>query len=135
MNRLLDVFHLLRSRTHKTQVELAAHLVMELSGNADATRFCEWFQPRRHIDPVTKEVVALNYHVPHVKPHPELHPVFRRNRRVAVPHVLLELDSRYYRIHRTTKLRNYGISGATEDAPVIGLDGLIGDSTANFEVM
>ena len=135
MNRLLDVFHLLGSRTYKTQVELATNLVVELPGNADASRLGEGFQPCCDVDPVTIEVVALHDHVPKIQPYPELHLVLRGHLIVAVPHVSLKLDRRHDRIHRAGELCDHGIPGTAEDTSVVGLDGLVGDSTAGLEVV
>ena len=134
MNRFLDVFHLLRSRIYKTQVELAAHLFVKFSGNADASRFRQRFQPCCHVHPVTIKVVAFNDHVADVETDSELHLVFRVYLVVAVPQILLELYRRYNCVHRTAKLRDYGITGATEDTSVIGFNGLVCDSTAGLEV-
>ena len=134
MNRLLNVLQLLRSRTHKTQVELAANLVVELPGNADASRLGEGFQPCCDVHPVTIEVVALHDHVPKIQPYPELHLVLSGHLVVAVPHVLLEFHRRHDSVHRTGELCDHRVSGTPEDASVVGLDGLVGDSTADFEV-
>jgi len=135
VNRLLDVFHLLRSRTYKTQVELAANLVVELSGNADASRLGEGFQPCCNVHPVTIEVVALYDYVPKIQPYPELHLVLRGHLIVAVPQVSLKLDRRHDRIHRAGEFCDHRVSGTPEDSSVICFNGLVGDSTTGLEVV
>jgi hypothetical protein len=135
VNRLLDVLHLLRSRTYKTQVELAANLVVKLTGNTDASRLGEGFQPSRYIDSVAVQIVALDYHVADVESDSELHLVFRVHLIVTVPYITLELHRRYDRVHRTAELCDHRVSGTAEDSAVVGLDGLIGDGTTGLEIV
>ena len=53
---------------------------------------------------------------------------------VAVPQVLLEFHRRHDRVHRTGELCDQRVSGTAEDASVVGFNGLVSDSTADFEV-
>jgi len=107
IHRFLDVLHLLSPFIHETQIELAAHLVVELSRDEDASRFRQRLKPRRHVDTISIKVIAFYDNVAHVQAHPELHLVFRIDFVVAVTQVFLKLHRRHNCINRTAELGNY----------------------------
>ncbi len=49
------------------------HLLPDVLGNRDATRFGDAFNPRRHIDAVAKNILAIDDDVANVDANPELY--------------------------------------------------------------
>ena len=57
-DRPRDVLDRLLAHVLETEVELVAHLVVDIARNHDAARLGERFQPRRHVDAVAVDIVA-----------------------------------------------------------------------------
>jgi hypothetical protein len=55
-----NVFQALLADVGKLSLDLAAHLAKGVIGNADAAGFGDPLQPRRNVDPVTENVIALD---------------------------------------------------------------------------
>src|ERR1700733_6951361 len=59
----VDVLHLLVAGEVERQSELALQLVVGCAGNQDSPRLANLLQPRRHVDAVAEQIVALDHHV------------------------------------------------------------------------
>ena len=68
-----DVLHLLLTETVESDGELVADLIVNRAGNHDAAGLGKFLQPRRDVDPVAIDVVAVDHDVSQIdadaKPH------------------------------------------------------------------
>ena len=111
-----NVLHLLLTEVVKGEIDFVAHLIADNPADANSTRLCQGFQPRRHIHAITKDIVALSNHVAQVDPHTELDPPLRRGVRVALGHPPLHLDGAADGIHDARELGKKAVAGGLYDA-------------------
>ena len=60
LHRPLDVLQLCVALVREAKIELVAHLLMHRAGDGDASRLRDAFRPRRNVDAVAHQVVALD---------------------------------------------------------------------------
>ena len=99
--------------------DLAAHLVVRGSRDADATRLRYALKPCSDIDTVAENVVALDQDVPEIDPDPEQHTAFRGNSVVPFGHHGLHGYRAFDRIDDRGKLKQYSVSRGFHEATTI----------------
>jgi len=89
--------------------------------DADTARLSQSFKARRDIDPVAKDIVALDDDVALVDTDAKLDPALGRQRRVAIGERRLHLGRTAERIDDARKLDQQAVAGGLDDsAPVLG---------------
>ncbi len=73
-HRPVYVLDLSFAQVLERQVGAIAHLLVDVAGDTDAAGFCEAFEPRRDVDAVAENIVALDDNVAHVDADAELDP-------------------------------------------------------------
>jgi hypothetical protein len=84
--------------------------------DADASRFCQCFQPCCYIHAVAIEVVVLDDHVAEIDADAQFDAVVRLDTRVSLGHRLLHLDRATHRIDDAGKLHQRAVAGGLDDA-------------------
>ena len=81
-------------RVLEHEVELVADIFAHRARHRDPAGLGDAFDPRRDIDPVAENVVALDDHVAEIDADAELDPPVLGNVGVAVAHLALDFDRR-----------------------------------------
>jgi hypothetical protein len=76
----------------EAETQLVAHLVAHHARHQNAAGFGQSLQPRRDIDAVAKNVVAVDDHVADIDPDPEIDALVRGDVGVALEHAALDFD-------------------------------------------
>jgi hypothetical protein len=84
-------------------VDLAADMIVNGEGNADAARFCDALKPRRDIDAISKDVMGLDDYVADVDTYTESNTPVLRLSRCKFLDAGLELHSSPNRLDRAPK--------------------------------
>src|SRR5690348_16466065 len=91
-HRPRDVLYLLLASILVTQRELVSHLLMDITGDADAAGVGEAFEACGDIDAVAVDLLAVHHHVAEVDADAELHPPLGWQRSVFCLERGLDLD-------------------------------------------
>ena len=130
MHRLGDVLDGLLALIEELQFELVADLVAHHRRTGDAAGPRQPFEPRRHVDAVAIEIVALDDDVAEIDADAELDvPVFG-NPGVALRHAALDFDRAARRIEHAAELDQEAVAHHLEDAPAMLGDGRIEELAA-----
>src|SRR5689334_16344452 len=125
--------HVLHNQTRlNDSVELAGSFLEYLAGNADPSGFGEGFQPRGDIDAIAVNVGAFTDNVAEIYSDPKHNVTIIGNGFVGVRHLLLKLDRRVDRVHRTSKFNQYTIAHHFHDPPTVRTDRWFKDGFSSF---
>ena len=108
--------------------QLIADLVPCYPRDADPARLRKGFQPRRDIDSIAEEIVALNHDVAHVNADAEPHLLSGRYSRILFGDGFLHRDGALHRIHCAREVSDETISRRVENSATMRGDQAIGDS-------
>jgi hypothetical protein len=109
-----DVLHRLVAEIVPGKRKLVSDLLVDAAGDADTARLRQPLQPRRYIDAIANEVVALDHHVAEINADAKLHPVAFGQAGSQGRHGLLDFHCRTHRFDRAGELRNNAVAGACE---------------------
>ena len=87
--------------------------------DADAARLCEFLQPRRDVDAVAKNVVAVDDHIAEIDADAQLQPPRRRYRLVEHDGSLLYRNSAIERIDNAGEIGEQAVAGGADNAPAV----------------
>ena len=130
MHRLGDVLDALLALVEEVQLELVADLVAHHRRAGDAARSRQPLEPRRHVDAVAVEVVAVDDDVAEIDADAELDVPVLGNAGVALEHAALDLDGAARRVDDAAELDQEAVAHHLEDAPAILGDGGIEELAA-----
>jgi hypothetical protein len=88
-------------------------------GNGDAANRSDAFEPRRHIDAITKDVSALDDHISEVHSHAEFNAPILWNTGITSTECALNICRTADRAHHTGELHQHAIAGKFDDAPLM----------------
>jgi hypothetical protein len=120
--RLGDVLDLLLAQILVAQRELVLDMFMNGARDADAAGVGEALQPRRDVDPITVDLIALDNHVAEVDADPELHPALRWQLRVLSFERGLNIHRAIHRLDHAGELGQNAVAGRVYEAAVVPLD-------------
>jgi hypothetical protein len=124
-HRPVYVFDLSLAHVLERQVGAITHLLVDIAGDADASGFREAFQPRRNVDAIAMDIVAVDDYVAHVDADAELNPRFLRHASVAFSHRLLRSHGGTDRIDNAGKLRQHAVAHELDNtATMLGDQGI-----------
>ena len=118
-NRTADVLHLLLAGEVERQSELALQLVEGCAGNQDSPRLANLLQPRRNVDAVAEQVVALDHHVAEVDPDTVDEAFFRRGSLLAFRRALLHRDRERHSVDDRAELSDEAVAHRLDDPSAI----------------
>ena len=97
----------------------AAHMIERRPRNADSSRLCDAFQPRRDIDPVAQHVLAVDQHVAQMNAN-SVDDAFRLGSlRVALGRLFLHGERTFDRRDNRGKLDQHPVAHRLEHAPAV----------------
>jgi len=127
VHRTRDVLDRLLAAVLVTQRELVPYLFVDGARDANAAGVGETLQPRRDVDPVTVDLIALDHHVAEVDADAELHPALRRQLRVFSAERGLNIHRAVHRLDHAGELGQNAIAGGVYEAAVVLLDQAVDD--------
>jgi hypothetical protein len=96
-------------------------LIVNSAGDADAARLGEAFQPRRDVDSVTVNLLALPHHVAEVDADSEFHPAFGRTSEFS-PLSLVWISTAHCTASTLANSGQYAIARRVNEAPTVMSD-------------
>ena len=130
MHRLGDVLDRLLALIEELQLELVADLVAHHRRAGDAARPRQTLEPRRHVDAVAIEIVAVDDDVAEIDADAELDVPVLGNPGIALRHAALDFDRAARRIQNAAELDQEAVAHHLEDAPAMLGDGGIEELAA-----
>ena len=118
-DRLDDVLDAVATERSVVEGELVPDLLVDGVRDADAARLCEFLQPRRDVDAVAKNVVAVDDHIAEIDADAQLQPSRRRYRLVEHDGGLLYRNSAIERIDNAGEIGEQAVAGGADDAPAV----------------
>jgi len=116
-----NVLHLLLAETVKANGQFVVHLIVDGSGDHDATGLGELLQPRRDVDPVAKDVGAVHHHIAQIDADAKPHLLRVNWVGILIGNLLLNLDRALHGLDDAGKLGDHGIAPGIHDPPVMTL--------------
>jgi hypothetical protein len=118
-----DVFQRFLAEVDEGLLELITHLAPGVLGEADATRLGDTFQTSGDVDSVAHEVaVRFLDNIAEMNADAKCDAPFRRDIRIALGHVVLDLDRATRRIDHAVELRNEPVASALDHPAAVGGD-------------
>src|SRR5215471_4357249 len=97
------------------------NVLMYAARNADSTRFGKLLQPRRYIDAIAVDVVALDNDVADVDTHAKVDPLIGSQAGIAAKHSALHVNGAARRVDYAGKLQQQPVPyGFNDTATVLG---------------
>ena len=127
VHRTCDVLDRLLAVVLVSERELVPYLFVHRARDANAAGVGETLQPRRDVDPVTVDLIALDHHVAEVDADAKLHPALRRQLRVLSLERGLNIDRAIHRLDHAGELGQNAIAGGVYEAAVVLLDQAVDD--------
>jgi hypothetical protein len=129
MDRPGDVLDRLLSFVGEGEGELIADLLVHGARDPHASRLRQRLKPRRHVDAVAVDVVAVDNDVADVDPDPVVDPAVWGRSGIAPGHRTLDLNGRGDGVHGAGELDEDAVAGELDDATAIrrecGIDDLL----------
>src|SRR6516164_2179755 len=118
-HRAGDVLDPLLAQILEDKGQPIAHVIINGIRYEHPTGIGQGFDPRRNIDPVSINVVALDDDIAKVDPDAKLEPLTNRDTRVALCHAALHLDCAADRIDDARKFHQYAVTGRLDDSAAV----------------
>src|SRR5262249_16819972 len=116
-----DVLDLLLAKVLEDKRQPVAHVIINSIRDEHAAGIGQSLDPRRDIDAVAINIVALDDDIAKIDPDPKLEPLVDRDTGIALGHAALHLNCAADRIDDTRKFRQYAVTGGLDD-PAMVLD-------------
>ena len=97
------------------------HLIVDGTGDHDATGLGKFLQPRRDVDPIAIDIGTVHHHISQIDADAKLHLLRVRWVRNLVGNFLLNLDRTLHGLDDAGELGDYGIAPGIHDPPVMAL--------------
>jgi len=120
--RKVDILQLLLAGIFVSEVEFVADILAHRARHRHPAGSGDAFDPRRDIDPVAENVVALDDDVAKVDPDPEFDPPFLGGRGIAFAHVALDIDRAIDRADDASELDQHAVPGQLDDPALMAGD-------------
>jgi hypothetical protein len=117
-----DVLDLPLARILEAELQLAADLIVDGTGDEHATRRSQRFQPRRDVDAVAVDPGLVVDHISQVETDAKPHAATLGHRLVALGHHGLDLDRALGGADDAGKLGQDTVAGGVDDAPPVPAD-------------
>ncbi len=117
MHRLGDILQCLIAEVLDREIEFSPRLGQHRARDADAAGLGHGFEPRGDVDPVAKDVVAVDDHVAEIDPNAEVDAGLGGLR--AIGHRALPPDCAAHRVDDARELDEEPVAGRLDDAPVM----------------
>ena len=121
-DRPVDVLELLVAAVGEDEVELVADMLAHRLRDGDAARPGNAFQPRRDIDAVAENVVALDDDIAKVDADAKLDAAVVGDIGVAARHAALDGGGAFDRVHDAWELNQYAVAGQFDDPALAATD-------------
>src|SRR6266851_2014863 len=121
-NGIGNVFYVLFAKVLVTQRKLGSDLPMNHVRNANAARLGETLQPRRDVNAVPVNLLALDHHIAKVDADAELHPALLRQLRILDPERGLNRNGASNRLDHTGEFGQYAVTGRIDESAVVSFD-------------
>ena len=125
-----NIFDLLLAQILKDKGQPVAHLIMNRIGDEHSAGIGQSLDPRRDVDAVAIEVVALDDHIAEIDADAHFDAAVPRDTRVPLGHRLLHFDGATHRIDDAGKFHQQPIAGGLDDAAMVFGDLRIDELTA-----
>lgn len=122
MDRRRNIFDRLRPHVFEADRQLAEDGIVHGFRNADATRLCQGFEPRRDVDAVAKQIAFMVDHVAYRQPYAVRHLTTGRICLIANTQTFLNAHSRAQCINRAWKLCEDAVACRFENAAASFVD-------------
>jgi len=110
------------------EAELVEHMVAHRRRDADAAQLGDIFKPRRDVDAVAIDVVAIDNDIADIDPHAKFDAPIGDNLLIANGHAALHIDGTTHRIDDRGELDQHAVAGGLDDAAAmllyLGIDQL-----------
>ena len=103
----------------KVEIQTSLHLLVNGLGDADRSRVGQPFEPRRDVETVTEDLLALDLHVAQMHPHPELHPPIRGKLCVPRPCRSLDLNRALHGVRHAAELRHDVVASEVDEPSAV----------------
>ena len=110
------------ARILKVGVKLAARVLLDPAGDADATGLRNAFQARRHIHAVAIDIAVIDDDVANIDADAKLDPLLRPDPGVALGHAALDVGSTVHRINNARELHQHAVAGGLHDPSPMFVD-------------
>ena len=120
--RSADVLYQLFAKRHEPHSHVGSDMVVNLLRQDDSTRLRNVFEPGRHIDAVTVNVVVVDHHVTEMEADTELEPVLVASRTIAGGQLALDVHGTLKRVYNTGKFRERAIAHQLDDTSGVAGD-------------
>ena len=124
-HRTADVLELLLADIGKLHIELVGDLIADRLAYADTTGQCMFLQPRRDIDPVAENVVAVDQYVAEIDADAQKYLAARFDIGIASRQSALNFERTFDRIRSTREFCEHAVAGSLDDAAAILDDGRV----------
>jgi hypothetical protein len=114
-----DVLELRFAHGLEGDLELAAELLVDGAGDADAARLGELLDARGNVHPIAEHVAVLDDDVADIDAESEQDLAVRRHVGVAPGHALLDLDGAGRGIHQAGELDQHPVAGGLDDSAAV----------------
>src|SRR5262249_22006504 len=114
-----DILQPLLAQIVEGDVELAARILLNPAGDADATRLRESLQTCRHVHTVAIDVAGLDHDVADIDAEAKLDPLLRWDTGTALSHAALDLDSAAQGIDHARELRQQTVPSGLHNPPTM----------------
>ncbi len=118
-HREADILQFLLASVLVGKVELVADILAHRARHRHPTRLGDAFDPRRDIDPVAENVVALDDHIAEVDTDAKLDPPLLGDRRIAAAHFTLDVDRAIDRADHAGEFDQHAVAGQFDDPPLV----------------
>ncbi len=122
MYRPFDVLYPLFPQIIDRNIELSFNRLIDSSRDTNAARFCQCFQPCRHIYAVAVDLIAVNDDIAQINPDSETHLTVCGNADISIRELALSIKPAFYCTRHGAKFRQNGITSKMADSTAMAFD-------------
>jgi hypothetical protein len=119
MDRPGDVLHPLIAHVLEREAQLVLDVVAHGARNADAAGFGQRLEPRRDVDAIAVDIVAVDDDVAEIDPDAEIDAAILAQAGVALGHAALNFDGAAHRVDDAGELDEQPVARGLDDAPLV----------------